>query len=73
MQFQIPVAQSAGDPEGLGNLVNCEIPFVAPREDESQIFHQLCAVDGEKILLHRDCQNDLLGDLSIPPFLQRTE
>jgi putative DNA primase/helicase len=34
---------------------------------------QLCAVNGEEVLLHPACQADWLGDdLSIPPFLQRT-
>ena len=37
---------------------------------------QLCAVDGEELLLHRDCQADWLNetnaDLGIPEFLRRT-
>src|SRR5262249_52586526 len=32
---------------------------------------QMCAIDGEEFLLHRHCQADWLGDLSIPHFLQR--
>ena len=32
---------------------------------------QLCAVDGQEYLLHRDCQADWL-DVSIPPLLRRT-
>jgi len=65
--------QSDGKASNGGNGA-CEFPQVcvhcgAPATADAPV--QLCAVDGKKFLLHRDCQTDWLNDLSIPPFLQR--
>jgi hypothetical protein len=46
----------------------------APATTDSPI--QLCAVEGEELLLHRACQEDWLAstdDLSIPPCLLRSK
>jgi len=60
----------SGDTDALQQVCqHCGAPATA----DSPI--QLCAIDGEEFLLHRDCQADWLSeaspDLSIPPFLQR--